>query len=225
MKPNSLIFLAVLLLLLHGFSLADTANKQDSSAVPPSAPATRYLHVSTNPTMVDIFVNRSNIDFSSSPDYVSPNFVKLPPKDTAVRITLFQKGYSDTTINVTLSPKDTSFLIVSLRQNYDDELIEKQERLLAHRTRKSLGHKLIIGSAIPFVSSAIAAIATQRYIKNTRKDRDAIQNSLIRDSDSYRETKDSFKENRSKAKTAKAIGGTTLGIGIVVLSAGLILSF
>ena len=108
MKPNSLIFLAVLLLLLHGGALAAPNSKQDSATVNPPPQATRYLHISTNPTLSDIYVNRSGIDFSTRPDYVSPNFVKIPQNDTTVRITLFQKGYSDTTINVTLSHKDTS---------------------------------------------------------------------------------------------------------------------
>lgn len=225
MKPNSLIFLAVLLLLLHGGALAAPNSKQDSATVNPPPQATHYLHISTNPTLSDIYVNRSGIDFSTRPDYVSPNFVKIPQNDTTVRITLFQKGYSDTTINVTLSHKDTSFLIVSLRQSYDEDLIEAQDQIIAHRNRKSLGHKLILASAIPFVTSVVAAIVTRNYIKNAEEDRDAIQNSLIRNSDNYNEIKDSFNDNRSKAKTAKAIGGTSLGIGIVVLSAGLILSF
>ena len=225
MKPNILKFLTVLLLLLHSVSLADDAGKSDSTQAKQQPSKTRYLQVSSNPTTADIYVNRSGIDYSSHPDYVSPSFIKIPPNDTTVRITMFQKGYSDTTINVSLSQKDTSFLIVSLRQSFDDELIEQQDKTLAHRKRKSLGHKLIIASAIPFVASAVAAVATQKYIKDAKEDRDAMQNSLIRNSDSYQKTKDSFADNRSKAKKAKAIGGTTLGTGIVFLSAGLILSF
>lgn len=225
MKPNILKFLTVLLFLLYSVSLADNAGKPDSVKTIQQQSKTRYLQVSSNPTSADIYVNRSGIDYSTSPDYISPDFIKVSPSDTTVRVTLFQKGYSDTTINVSLSQKDTSFLIVSLRQSFDDDLIEQQGRALAHRKRKSLGHKLIIASAVPFVASAVAAVATQKYIKDARKDRDAMQNSLIRNSDSYRETKDSFADNRSKAKKAKAIGGTTLGTGIVFLSAGLILSF
>lgn len=225
MKPNILKFLTVLLLLLHSVSLADDAGKSDSAQAKQQPSKTRYLQVSSNPTTADIYVNHSGIDYSSHPDYVSPSFIKIPPNDTTVRITMFQKGYSDTTINVSLSQKDTSFLIVSLRQSFDDELIEQQDKTLAHRKRKSLGHKLIIASAIPFVASAVAAVATQKYIKDAKEDRDAMQNSLIRNSDSYQKTKDSFADNRSKAKKAKAVGGTTLGTGIVFLSAGLILSF
>lgn len=187
--------------------------------------AERYLHVATNPTAVDVYINRPRADFSTEPDYVSPDFVKVPQGDSTVRITLFQVGYSDTTIKASLSEKDTSYLIVSLQQSYDDEIANSQKKLLAHRKRKSLGHKLIWASLVPFTASAISAIVTQKYIQDARDDRKDIENSRIRNSDSYQDKKDSFADNRSKAKTAKAIGGTTLGLGIVVLSAGLILSF
>lgn len=228
MKLRILVFLVAILYSMP-FAAADQDTTKASAEVPATAiqkPAPeRYLHVATNPTAVDIYVNRSRVDFSSKPDYVSPNFVKVPQGDTTVRITLFQIGYSDTTINTTLSQKDTSYLIVSLRQSYDDELTDSQKKLLAHRKRKSLGHKLIWASLVPFATSAISAIVTQKYIQDARDDREDLENSRIRTSDSYQEKKDSFADNRSKAKKAKAIGGTTLGVGIVVLSAGIILSF
>lgn len=228
MKMKFLVFLAAI---LFSMSFAETA--KDSAKVQTKASETkaqkpapeRYLHLATNPTAVDVYINRSRVDFSSEPDYVSPDFVKVPQGDSTVRITLFQVGYGDTTIKASLSEKDTSYLIVSLQQSYDDEIAKTQKKMLAHRKRKSLGHKLIWASLVPFTASAISAIATQKYIQDARDDRKALENSRIHNNDSYQDKKDSFEDNRSKAKTAKAIGGTTLGLGITVLSAGLILSF
>lgn len=218
-------FLIILITLLCGISFADTAVPQDSASTESSTEHTRYLHISTNPTKADIFVNRSSIDFSSMPDYVSPNFVEIPQGDSTVKITLFQLGYNDTTINVSLPEKDTSFLIVSLRQSYDEDLTDSQHKIVAHRNRKSLGRKLIWASFVPLATSAVAAIVTQKYIRDARDDRHSIQNSAIRNGDNYQEKFDNFKDNKNKAKTAKTIGGTSLGLGIIVFSAGLILSF
>ena len=217
-------FLIFLVIVLCGNSFADNAPQSAASTTPPKA-QNRYLQISTNPTTTDIFVNRSNIDFSATPDYISPSFIKLSSKDTSVKVTLFQIGYADTTINVSLPEKDTSYLIVSLRQSYDEELADMQHKVVAHRNRKALGRKLIWASFVPLVTSAVAAIVTQKYIQDARDDRDAIQNSVIHNGDNYQKKQDSFKDNQSKAKTAKTIGGTTLGVGVVVFSAGLILSF
>lgn len=226
--------LLLLATLLCGMAFAATAPAAESKPAAPTPaaeekpkpePPQRYLHVATNPSSSDIYVNRSKVDFSASPDYSSPSFVKVPQGDTTLRVTLFQVGYNDTTINVSLSDRDTSYLIVSLRQSYDEELAETQKKTLAHRNRKSLGHKLVWASLVPFAASAVAAAATQKYIQDARDDRKAIQNSLIREGNRYQEKKDDFKDHRNKAKTAKAIGGTCLGTGLVVLSAGLILSF
>ena len=224
--------IVLLVAVLCGMTIAATAPAAESKAAAPAPAAEektkpapqRYLHVATTP-VADIYVSRSKVDFSASPDYSSPSFVKVPQGDTTVRVTLFQVGYNDTTIKVSLSDRDTSYLIVSLRQSYDEELAETQKKTLAHRNRKSLGHKLVWASFVPFAASAVAAVATQKYIQDARDDRKAVQNSLIREGERYQKKKDDFKDHRSKAKTAKAIGGTCLGTGLVVLSAGLILSF
>jgi len=224
-------FLVFLAAVLYGISFASPvqdstqAQAKDSTATIKTSQPQRYLHVATNPTMSDIYVNKLHTDFSSKPNYVSPGFIKVPQGDTTVRVTLFQAGYRDTTINISLSEKDTSYLIVALRQSYDTELIDAQNKLLAQRKRKLLGHKLIWASLVPFAASAVSAIVTHKYIQDAKDDRKAIENSRIRKGDSYQDKKDSFADNRDKAKRAKVIGGTTLGVGIVVLSAGLILSF
>ena len=222
-----LVFLAAI---LYGESIAVSvqdstkASAKDSiTAIKPTSE--RYLHVATNPTAADIYVNQSNIDFSAMPDYTSPDFVKIPQGDSIVQITLFQIGYNDTTINTTLSERDSSYLIVSLRQSYDDDFIDAQKKTLAHRKRKSLGHKLIWASLVPFAASAVSAIITQKFIQDARDDKESLENSIIRKGDSFQDKEDDFENNRSKAKTAKTIGGTSLGIGIAVLSAGIILSF
>lgn len=185
----------------------------------------KYLHISTNPHTADIYVNRKNADYASIPDYKSPDFIPVANTDSIVRISLFQKEYADTTLDVKLSEKDTSFVIIALRQSYDEKLINEQNKMLAHRSRRAFGHKMLFASIFPLMASAASALITQYYINEANNDKDYIEKSFIQSDKSYRNKKESFDDNKSKARTAKAVGGTTLGIGLTLLTVGVVLSF
>lgn len=215
----------VLALILCNIACANTAADSSAPTKERSSSANKYLHISTNPNSVDVFVNDAKPNFATRPDYQSPNFIKVKGTDTTVNITLFQKDYADTTINVKLSSKDTSYLIVNMRQHYDPSLTEKQQKILAHRARRSIGHNLLWASLVPFAASAVAAYLTQNYIDKADDDKDYVENSLIQTTNSFKERRQSYKDNRSHAKTAKAVGGATLGTGIAMFATGLILSF
>lgn len=196
--------------------------KKDSATV---KTAQKYLHVLTNPFTADIYVNDNKPDFASNPDYVSPAFIKVPGSTPTVQITLFQRDYADTTINVTLSQKDTSYLIVALRQSSDPDLTEMQDKELAHRSRRNLGHHLLIASSVPFIASAISAYVTHKYIESANDEKTHVQNSLIRSGDKYEQHVKNYRNDRDNARTAKKVGAVTLGTGLALMTVGIILSF
>ena len=113
--------LQVLLLWAILFSIAHADENQAKK---------RYLHISTNPSGTDAFVNTGNPDFSKDPDYRLPDFIPVAPEDSLVRVTLFKPEFKDTTLKVTLSDKDTSYLIVALQPAFSENLLEEQQQQL-----------------------------------------------------------------------------------------------
>ena len=203
----------VLLLLLLGFCLADESSTRE-----------RYLHVSTNPSGADLYVGDAHPDFSDAPDYRIPAFIPVPLDKDQILITLFRPDFKDTSINVTLSPKDTSFLIVALSPAFDETLLQEQQADLRHRSRRSLGHRLMIASLVPLAASAIAAGVTAYEIGKADDAKKVIKNSSI-DSDRYQDARDDFRSYQRKARTAKGFTYASFITGVSLLSIGFIFSF
>jgi len=203
-----------LLLLLLGLCFADE-----------NTPRERYLHISTNPSGADLYVGNAHPNFSKNPDYRIPTFVPVPLDKDQILITLFRPDFRDTSINVTLSQKDTSFLIVGLAPAFDETFLQEQQADLNHRSRRNLGHRLMIASIVPLAASAIAAGVSAYEINKANDCKRNIENTVITSGDNYQQDKKDFKEYRDNAKTAKKAALVSLVAGGVILSVGLFLSF
>ena len=190
-----------------------------------SAPRERYLHVSTNPSGADLYVGDAHPNFSKNPDYRIPAFVPVPLDKDQILITLFRPDFRDTSINVTLSQKDTSFLIVALAPAFDETFLQEQQADLNHRSRRNLGHRLMIASIVPLAASAIATGVSAYEINKANDCKRNIENTVITSGDNYQQDKKDFKEYRDNAKAAKKTALVSLVAGGVILSVGLFLSF
>ncbi len=202
------------LFLLWGLNYADDKDSRE-----------RYLHVSTNPSGADLYVGNAHPDFSRNPDYRIPAFVSVPLDKDQVLITLFRPDFRDTSINVTLSQKDTSFLIVALVPAFDETFLQEQQADLNHRSRRNLGHRLMIASIVPLAASAIAAGVAAYEICKANDSKKSIENTVITSGDNYRQEQKDFEEYRDNAKTAKKTALVSLVAGGIILSVGLFLSF
>ena len=200
--------------------LALAASPEDSSAA-----RTKYLHISTNPSHADVYVNNVKPNHSKTPDYKLPGFIPVPAGEPNIIVSLFRPEYADTTINVTLSQKDTSFLIVALRPTYDAEKTEKQYSEVAHRSRRKIGHKLLFTSIVPFVVSGIAASVAYYNIDRANSKKDDIEKAIFSDSEQYRDANDKFKDYRDNARNAKNVMNFGLILGGVIFTTGVVLSF
>lgn len=187
--------------------------------------AHRYLHISTNPSYADAYVNSTRKNFTANPDVSLPGYIEVPAGEGNVLVTIFKPGYRDTTINVTVSDKDTSYLIVSLSPSYDDVYLERQQKALSHRTRRNIGFKLAIASAAPLVASGIAALVTEYNIGKANDKKDLIEKSVIREGDEYARNLERYGEYRDDAESAKKVTVGTFIAGVALLGFGLILSF
>lgn len=185
----------------------------------------KYLHVSTNPSYADAYTNSVRKHFDSNPDYKLPGYIKVPAEEPTVLLTVFKAGFKDTTINVTLSEADTSYLIVALTPTFDEDYLSFQQAALSHRSRKNVGHNLMIASAVPLLASGIAAIVTSYDIDKAREKRDLAEKSVIREGDEYNLNLERYDTYRDKAKTARNTTFATFIAGASLLTLGIILSF
>ena len=215
MFRNSFLFFLVLL-----FGTLVYAENADSTTV-----QEKYLHISTNPSHADVYINTAKPSHASSPDYTLPGFIPVPAGESSILVSIFRPEYADTAIQVTLSQKDTSFLIVALRPNLDESVTEKQYGELAHRSRRKVGHRLLIASIVPFVASGIAAAVSYYNIERANSKKDDIDDALFYDGNAYKQSFDDFKNYRDNARKAKNVMNFGLILGGIVFTTGVILSF
>lgn len=191
------------------------------------AQSQKLLHVSTIPSNADIYIGTTTPDHADKPDCTSSAFIDVSPEQNQtgeILLHLFRPEFVDTTIRVTLSNRDTSYLIVSLRPTYDENLIAKQNSVVAKRGRRSFGHKLMIGSALPFLVGGIAGAVTYYQIAQADDAKKVLEKSHIH-SESYENAKQDFHDSRDKAKTARKATLASLVTGAAFLTVGFILSF
>ena len=153
MTSNKASIIFILLFTLCNISFGQQDSLQDTIKSTQQKSITRYLHIATNPSTVDLFTGTLQPDFASRPNYVSPAFIPVSSGDDNVTVSFFHPDYADTTINIKLSDKDTSFIIVALRQTYDEETIENNQKLMKHRNKRILGSYLRWASIAPLRSA------------------------------------------------------------------------
>lgn len=185
----------------------------------------KYLHISTNPSYADAYVDKARAPIASNPDVALPGYIRVPEGESSVLVTIFKPGYKDTTISVKISQADTSYLIVALTPSYDDEQLQYQQRSLMRRARRNFGHKLIFASAVPLIASGISAIVAHSEIKQANERKESIEKSLIRQGEEYEHNVEKFNDHRDRANTSKNVSiGTAIG-GAILLGFGIVLSF
>ena len=177
MFRNSFLFFLVLL-----FGTLVYAENADSTTI-----QEKYLHISTNPSHADVYINTAKPSHASSPDYTLPGFIPVPAGESSI--------------------------------------LEKQYGELAHRSRRKVGHRLLIASIVPFVASGIAAAVSYYNIERANSKKDDIDDALFYDGDAYKQSFDDFKNYRDNARKAKNVMNFGLILGGIVFTTGVILSF
>ena len=185
----------------------------------------KVLHVSTIPNHADIYVGEVQPNHAKNPAFVSPAFITVDEGESSdILISLFNPGFTDTTLRVKLSDQDTSYIIVSQQPIIIDELLDDQQAELSKRSRKNFGKSLIKYSIIPFVVGLAAGSVAYYEIDKAKQDRRILKKSSIKNDD-YNEVADRFEDRRNTAKTAKNITYGAFLSGAALLSIGFILSF
>lgn len=210
-KKASFIFILILTT-IHGYVLAQQQAK------------TRYLHISTNPSTVDLYTDAKLVDFANQPNHTSPAFIPVPDGKNDITVTFFHPDYADTTIDIKLSTNDTSYIIVALRQTYDEEILLTHQEQLKHRNRRNLGRHFQWFSIVPFTIGTVSTIVTLYNISKAKDHKKAMENTRFKN-ENYDSHMQDFEDYRNSARTGKTVSKIFLGTGLLLLSAGFILSF
>lgn len=186
----------------------------------------KVLHVSTIPSNADIYIGEVNPNHAKNPAYVSPAFINIADDtlENEILISLFNPGFTDTTLKVKLSAKDTSFIIISQQPVFDNNFLDKQQSQLSKRKRANFGKGLMKVSLIPFAVGLVSSAVAYYEIEQAKDCKKTIKNTSI-ETDRTQETRDDFRNYRSKAKTAKGFTYAGFLTGATLLSIGFILSF
>lgn len=185
---------------------------------------TRYLHISTNPSTVDLYTGAGLVDFANQPNYTSPALISVPNGNDDITVSFFHPNYADTTINIKLSTNDTSYIIVALRQTYDEDVLLSQQETLKHRNRRNLGRHLQWFSIAPFTIGTVSTIVTLYNISKAKDHKNAMEKTRFKN-ENYDSHMRDFEDYRNSARTGKTVSKIFLGTGLLLLSAGFILSF
>ena len=141
----------------------------------------KVLHVSTIPNHADIYVGEVQPNHAKNPAFVSPAFITVDEGESSdILISLFNPGFTDTTLRVKLSDQDTSYIIVSQQPIIIDELLDDQQAELSKRSRKNFGKSLIKYSIIPFVVGLAAGSVAYYEIDKAKQDRRILKKSSIK---------------------------------------------
>lgn len=189
------------------------------------AQGARYLHISTNPSYADAYVETIQPNHSCNPDTKLPGFIKVPDGERNIVVAIFKEGFKDTVLNVTLPESDTSYLIVALTPSYDDEFLSDQRSALSRRARHNFGFRLMVASAVPFVTSGIAAIVASNSIDKANEKKRLVEQSLFHDNESYNHNLERYGDYRDRAKAARTLSIDMLIAGAALLGIGVVLSF
>ena len=128
-------------------------------------------------------------------------------------------------LNVTVPESDTSYLIVALTPSYDDEFLSEQRSALSQRARHNFGFRLMVASAVPFVTSAVSAIVASNSIDKANEKKRLVEQSLFHDSESYNHNLERYGDYRDRAETARTLSIDMLIAGAALLGIGVVLSF
>lgn len=187
--------------------------------------APRYLHISTNPSYADAYIGTVHPNHSRNPDSKLPGFIEVPDGENSVVVAIFKEGFKDTILNVKIPESDTSYLIVALTPSYDDEFLSDQRSALSQRSRHNFGFRLMVSSAVPFATSAVAAIVANSSIDKANEKKRLVEQSLFHDNESYNHNLERYGDYRDRAETARTLSIDMLIAGAVLLGIGVVLSF
>lgn len=208
--------------------IAQSSVPDDSAMidVTPSNKQHAALSISSSPSEAEIYINKKP-GKRTSPDASTPATLKNI-KIAPISLTLFKKGYSDTTIRLNLAPGTTKYLDIYMFPLHVDS-IKSQNRFLRTRFHAKLGRFCFMLSPFLIAGGAGVLYYSKRCGEKADEAKSFLEicNIIIKpcDKDSIDAMQRQY-SNETRKRNLTFIPGIVLsGLAAVDLGAGIILYF
>jgi hypothetical protein len=182
-----------------------------------------YLSITSIPSRAEVYINKKP-GKKISPDARTPATIKNI-ENSRLSLTLFKKGYADTTLALNIISGKVNDIEVTLGAIMK-ESIDNQNRLLRQRFHAQIGRCCFIASPVFLIIGAGFLYYAEQNYKTAKDAKIFLDNSLRPATDpqqmiTQKRYNDETKKGDSKRNTAVAF----FGIGALALGAGIIFYF
>jgi hypothetical protein len=179
------------------------------------------LQIGTDPTAVEVYIDKK------PGKRVSPN-ARTPITishltNPSISVTLFKKGYADTTISLNLISGKGNQIDIALSKIQPDA-VTAQNRLLSERSHFKMGKVCLITSPFFIAGGAALVYLSERDRKQANKTSAYVNNSFTSTTE-YEELIQQHKKEVQNWKMKSYPGFALLGLGIIECTLGFILYF
>jgi hypothetical protein len=179
------------------------------------------LSISSTPKNAEVYINKkpgSRIE----PDAHTPASLKSGT-NAQINLTLFKKGYADTTFVIDIVPCQTTMASVTLR-GLDQKALAEQNDMLWKRCKVRIGRFSLISSPVFLIGAVGLFYLAQHDYKDAKDAKDFLDNAITR-TDQYTAMEKKYSDSNRRGNTKTSFGFVLLGIGCIAAGTGLVLYF
>jgi hypothetical protein len=180
------------------------------------------LSVSSSPFKAEIYLNKLP-GKRTTPDAYTPTLFKNF-KSTKVSLTLFKKGYSDTTLLVALAPAATTAIDISMIPLHVQAL-PAQDKFLRQRFYTHIGKYCLISTPAFIAAGAGLLYYAGKSKKRADDARSYLDKTIVLSGSDFDAMQQQYTNETRKRKTRFGAGIAALGAAAVDLGAGIFLYF
>jgi hypothetical protein len=180
------------------------------------------LSISSSPSKAEIYINKEP-GKKTSPDAYTPIMLKNI-KETTISLTLFKKGYSDTTLLLDFAPATTQNINIFMVP-LPVTALEAQNQFLRDRFHVKLGRYCFISFPMFMAAGAGFLYYSENNKEKADKARSYLDKTIIQSGPEFEAMQRQY-TNETRKRNLKLITGIALfGVAAVDLGAGLVLYF
>jgi hypothetical protein len=182
----------------------------------------KTLCVSTTPPNAEVYVNKTPSK-KVEPDAVTPatlkNLAYAQP-----RITVFKKGYIDTSFSVDLRPWNITHVNVGLR-SADSKTAASQQTLINDRWKVRVGRCALVASPILLAGAGVLLYLAQKDYKVANNADYFLSNTIVDSGERYNAMRKQYDDATRKGDLKSGGGFSLLGLGVLAGGVGITLFF
>lgn len=179
------------------------------------------LSISSTPQNAEVYINKKPGP-RIEPDARTPAKIKTGA-NAQINLTLFKKGYADTSLSVYIVPCQTTTAAVSLRIP-DQKTLTDQNYFLRKRWKIRIGRFGLFSSPVFLLGAGSLLYIAQGDYKSAQDAKDFLDNAITR-TDQYTVKEKQYSDFNRRGNTETSIGFALLGIACVAVGTGIALYF